>query len=552
MRWNVEAAQHALDFFPEVLTVEQDGEVVPFELLPEWEFVVGSIFGWQYRNGDKWYRRFNQAYIEAGKGSAKTPLAAGVGMYMLTADRELSAEVYAAAGKKDQAMRLFNDAVAMYDRSPPLKERLHATGKTRVSKLTHPPSRSTFEPISADKQKSGARVHCGLVDELHEHKDRYTVDMLKHGFKGRKQPLEFVITNSGFDRNSICWEWHQHAIMVADRAREDDRFFSFVMALDNQDDPLGDETCWEKTNPGIGITITRAYLENQVNDARMIPGRENEVLRLNFCRWTDSDKGWMTRGTWESIEEDLVQFQAGAAIAPDFAGAECFLGLDLSFAFDLSALAFLFPEGDNLVGWIEYFIARETAAEREKIDHQPYPLWLRQGLIHGTTGKVIRLEHIGARIAEAMEQFDVQWIAYDKYRHKNLEDEMAELGLHAPWIEHPQGFRRAGQLPHPQFRGEDGKPMDNPLWMPQSVAQLEARVLERTLRIQRSLVTRSHVAAVVPRQNPAGTGDRVFDKAKAVGRIDGIVSLAQCTGVAEMKLPKQSLAGFLNRPVMTK
>lgn len=552
LRWNPEAAQHTLDFFPDVLTVEFEGEVVPFVLLPEWEFVIGCVFGWQYRNGDKWFRRFNQAYVESGKGSAKTPLCAGVGLYMMMADKELSAEVYAAAGKRDQAMRLFDDATAMYKRSPDLKERILPSGKTRIFKLSHPASNSVFMPISADKQKSGARVHCGLVDELHEHKNRYTVDMLKHGFKGRKQPLEFVITNSGFDRNSICWEWHDHAVKVADRTREDDRFFSFVMALDVQDDPLRDPSCWEKTNPGIGITITREYLENQVNDARQIPGRENEVRRLNFCQWTDSEVGWMTQAAWESIEENLVEFKDGAAIAPDFAGAECFLGLDLSFAFDISALAFLFPEDDKLVGWIEYFIARETAADRERIDHQPYPLWLRQGVIHGTTGKVIRLEHIGARIAEAMEQFDIQWIAYDKYRHKNLEDEMAELGLHAPWIEHPQGFRRAGQLPFPQFRDDDGKPADNPLWMPQSVVQLESRILERTIRIQTAHITRSHVAAVVPRPNPAGTGDRVFDKSKSVGRIDGIVSLAMATGAAEMKLPKQSLAGFLNRPVMTK
>lgn len=552
LRWNIEAAQHALDFFPDVLTVEQDGEVVPFVLLPEWEFVIGSIFGWQWRNGDKWFRRFNQAYIEAGKGSGKTPLCAGVGLYMMTADRELSAEVYAAAGKRDQAMRLFNDAVAMFQRSPDLQEIILPSGKKKIFKLQHPKTNSIFEPISADKQKSGARVHCGLVDELHEHKDRYTVDMLKHGFKGRKQPLEFVITNAGFDRNSICWEWHEHAVKVADRDRGDDRFFSFVMALDTKDDPLADPSCWEKTNPGIDITITRAYLEDQVNNARDIPGRENDVLRLNFCRWTDSDKGWMTRAAWEACEADLVTFKDGAAVAPDFQGAECYMGLDLSFAFDLSALAFLFPEDNRLVGWIEYFIPREMAAEGEKRDGQPYPLWIKQGLLTATAGKVIRLEHIGRRIADAQEQFDVRWIAYDKYRHKDLEDRMAEVGLSAPWIEHPQGFRRGGQLPFPQFRGEDGKAMDNPLWMPQSVIQLETRIIERTLQIQRSLITRTHVSSVVARPNPAGTGDRCFDKAKALGRIDGIVSLAECTGVAEMKLPKQSLAGFLNRPVMTK
>jgi phage terminase large subunit-like protein len=66
----------------------------------------------------------------------------------------------------------------------------------------------------------------------------------------------FVITNSGFDRATVCWEWHEHACAVVEGLREDDQLFSYVMALDDLDDPLEDESCWPKTNPGLGRTIT--------------------------------------------------------------------------------------------------------------------------------------------------------------------------------------------------------------------------------------------------------------------------------------------------------
>jgi phage terminase large subunit-like protein len=128
---------------------------------------------------------------------------------------------------------------------------------------------------------------------------------------------------------------------------------------------------------------------------------------------------------------------------------------------------------------------------------------------------------------------------------------MAELGVDVPWIEHPQGFRRAGQLPFPQYRGTDGKAMDNPLWMPDSIEKLEARIIEKTIGIQPSPVTRQQVSSVVTRQDPKGTGGRIFNKAKAVGRIDGIVALAMADGAAEMRLPKMDLSGFLKRPVMS-
>lgn len=556
--WDLKAALHAIDFFYDVLTVEEDGEVVRFVLLDWQVFVVGSIFGWKTRKGR---RRFTRAYIEGGKGCGKTPLAGGIGLYMQVADREMSAEVYAAAAKREQSMTLFTDVVKMVDRSPLLKRRLQPSGRNPVWQLTHRPSGSTFKPLSGDKMKSGQRVHCGLVDELHEHRDRYTVDMLIAGFKGRKQPLLFIITNSGFDRTSVCYEWHEDAVAVAEGLRQNDRLFSYVMALDLEDDPLEDPACWPKTNPGLDITITRDFLEDQVRDAKQIPGRENMVRRLNFCEWTDSDLGWMTRSAWIACEEDLVQMQTppgkdllggGSAIDTEFHGAELYTGVDLAFAFDLAALAFCFPEGDNLLAWIEYFTPIETAAEREKKDRRPYLDWIRQGLIHGVPGPVIRKEHIAARMAEVTGRFDLRWAAYDRYAHKALADEMAEAGVHAPWIEHPQGFRRAGPLPFPKHRGKDGKAVDNPLWMPESVMKLETRIIEKTLRVQPSLVTRGQVSSVVIRPDPAGTGNRVFDKAKAVGRIDGIVALAMAVGAAEMRLPVMDLSGFLAAPVMTK
>lgn len=564
--WDPDLAQHWIDFFPDMLTVEEDGETVPFMLLDWQVFVAGSLNGW--RDAKTGYRLFKRAYVEGGKGCGKSPFAAGIGLLMMVADNEQKAEVYAAAAKKDQAHILFQDAVAMKKGSPVLNRRLVESGKTPVWQLTHRQSGSFFKPQSADKAKSGLRAHCVLIDELHEHKSRYTVDMSTASFKGRRQPLLFIITNSGFDRTSICWEWHQDGVKVLEGARSNPRFFVYIMALDIEDDPLEDPSCWAKTNPGLGITIQESYLEDQVRDARQIPGRENVVRRLNFCQWTDADVGWMTRAAWVANEERMVEFAkptrelgrdrltgGGAALAPDFTGAELYIGVDLSFSFDLTAVAFAFPEDDQLLCWIEYFKPLGTLEDAEKTDSMPYRQWIQEGLIHGIPGKVIRKEHLARRIAQVKEQFDLRYAAYDRYAHKALEDEMIELGVDAPWIEHPQGFRRGGRLLDRRgepVKGPDGKPLDNPLWMPDSINLLEARIIENRIRIQPSEVTRWQVSSVAIRQDPAGTGNRVFDKKKAVGRIDGIVALAMAVGAAEMRLPKLDLSGFLNSPVVVR
>lgn len=565
--WDPAKAQHWIDFFPDMLTVEEAGVTVPFVLLDWQVFVAGSLNGW--RDAVTGYRLFTRAYVEGGKGTGKSPFAAGIGLLMMVSDDEAKAEVYSAAAKKDQAHILFQDAVSMKKTSPVLNRRLVESGKTPVWQLTHRQSGSIFKPQSADKAKSGLRAHCVLIDELHEHKDRYTVDMSTASFKGRRQPLLFIITNSGFDRESICWEWHEDGVLVLEGLRTSPRFFIYIMALDVEDDPLEDESCWLKTNPGLGITITEQYLRDQVRDALQVPGRENVVRRLNFCEWTDADEGWMTRQAWVKNEEHLTDFTvpprhdlvgAGRAIAEGFEDARLFCGLDLSYAFDLTALAFAFPEiGEDgierLLCWIEYFKPADTIDDAEKKDRKPYRLWAQQGLITLTPGKVIRPKSLAPRFAQLREQFDLQYIAYDNYAHKALEQDFLDEGVDLPWIEHAQGFRRGGKLKNRRgfpVKGPDGKELENPLWMPDSVKQLEGRIIEGRIIVQPSEVTRAQVSAVAVRADPTGVGNRVFDKKKAVGRIDGIVALAMAVGAADMRLPVMDLSGFLNAPVIAR
>ncbi len=134
LTWDLAAVNRVIGFFQDKLCVDRvagdgpigaAGAVKPFKLLPFQAFIVGSLFGWKLTDGT---RRFRLAFIESAKGTGKSPLAAGIGLYMLTADKEHRAEVYAAATKKDQAKVLFRDAVAMVELAPDLRSRLLLSG----------------------------------------------------------------------------------------------------------------------------------------------------------------------------------------------------------------------------------------------------------------------------------------------------------------------------------------------------------------------------------------------------------------------------------------
>jgi len=231
-------AQRAIDFFPDVLKLnggEFEGKA--FELQTWQQFIVGSVFGWTDSAG---LRRFQVAYLEIGKGSGKSPLAAGIGLLMMVADGESRAEVYAAATKKDQAMILFRDAVAMVDLSPELNSLLVRTGgQQHTWNMAHLESGSFFRAISSDDGQSGPRPHCALVDEIHEHKSDDVVEMMRAGFKGRRQPLMLMITNSGWDQTSVCWAQHEYGERVVTDMLQDERYFAFVCSVDETDEVDG-------------------------------------------------------------------------------------------------------------------------------------------------------------------------------------------------------------------------------------------------------------------------------------------------------------------------
>jgi phage terminase large subunit-like protein len=411
LTWDVDAANRAIAFFEVVLRLNGGQfEGRPFTLHASQKFIVGSLFGWRRKDGT---RRFRRAYIEIAKGNGKSPLMAGVGMYCLTADGEDRAEVYAAASKKDQAMVLFRDAVAMFQQSPALSGRLTPSGGNPVWNLADLKTGSFFRPISSDDGQSGPRPSCALCDEVHEHRNGTMIEMLERGFKWRRQPLLIMATNSGSDRQSVCWQEHQHAVRVAAGTREpdeaytfvgevlDDEAFSFVCGLDPGDDPLEDPGCWVKANPLLGVTVQPDYLAGVVRQAKAIPGKLNNILRLHFCQWTESDTAWMSRPALEAV---LSEFEPET----EHTGERVFCGLDLSATQDLTALAFVVPTGfvdmpgedgttarlPTFDAWVEAWTPGDTLAERALRDNVPYDLWAKDGFLNAAPGRMVRFDFV--------------------------------------------------------------------------------------------------------------------------------------------------------------
>jgi len=537
--WDLRGAKKVIGWFARNLRLNGGQfEGIPYVLHPSQAFRIGSLFGWKWK--DTGLRRFRRFYDEEGKGNGKSPMLAGIGLYLMVADGEPRAEIYAAAAKKEQAAVLFRDAVAMRDQSPALSQRVSTQGENPVWQLTYignDGGKRFFKPIANESKgggQSGPRPHAALCDEVHEHPSRDTIEMLERGFKFRRQPLLCMATNSGSDRKSICWEEHQHAINVCAGVVDDDTTFAFVCALDEKDDWENDPSCWVKVNPLLGVTITDEFLAAQVKQAKQMPGKRNTIARLHFCQWTQATTAAIKREAWQACvgKVDLKEMVDK--------GYPCFGGLDLSQTRDFTALSLVWvldatKDAERFASHTFFWTPKGTLAERSAVDQAPYELWTDQNFIEAVPGDRLKYAWLADAVAKINAEFAPNAIACDQYGLERLQENLDDIGVKIPAETHPQGFQK--RILEKDKTLPEGQ-QDIYLWMPDSINKFEAAIYETRILINANPLMDSMAASVVYAQNR--TGHRMFDKDAAFGRNDGMVSNAMAVGMALCRSPKET------------
>lgn len=471
LEWRKDAAQRAIDFFSDVLILPENtdaDEVVsdapasdprPFVLQPWQAFVVGSLFGWYTTKG---FRRFREALIETAKGSGKTPLCAGILIYMAVADGERGAQCFCAATTRDQARLAFVDCERMVAASPELDELFEST----VNNLALQEDGSFIRAISAERRGlDGKRVHGAMIDELHEHATAVVVNKMRAGTKGRRNALILKPTNSGFDRMSVLWQHHEYSRKVLDGTLSNDAWFAFVCGLDPCDAHAAEgqwfpaDDCpkcdrwdvegphWLKANPNLGVSLPWQYVRERVNNARGMPSEVSDVLRFNFCVWTQGSSRAIDMGKWAACGQDFPS-------EDELRGADVYGGLDLGESDDLSAWVRLYLLGDGRVALRCRFWIPEAAIER--FPNRPYQEWQRTKLPDGrpllevTDGDVTDYEVLQEQILKDCHDDGVIAIAYDPRSATETAQKMQAAGVQM--IKTTQGFalheaiKRRGEL----------------------------------------------------------------------------------------------------------
>ena len=377
-----------------------------FWLLPWQEQLIRDIFGVVKPDGN---RQFRTAFVEIPKKNGKSELAAAVALYLLYADNEPSAEVYGAAADRQQASIVFDVANQMVQMTPALMKRSKIMGATK--RIVNYSNAGFYQVLSAEVgTKHGLNVSGLVFDELHAQPTPHLYNVLTKGSgDAREQPLFFLITTAGTDRNSICYAIHTKAKDILENRRVDASFYPVIYGIEDDDD-WSDEAKWRKANPSLGYTIPIDRVRDAYREASQNPAEENVFRQLRLCQWVTSTVRWIPDHIYEQGNRpiDLESLK----------GRDCYGGLDLSSSGDITAFVLMFPpctETEPYYMLPFFWVPEDTIPLRVKRASVPYDVWVRQGYLMSTEGNVIHYGFIEKVIEQLGKLYHIREIAFDRW-----------------------------------------------------------------------------------------------------------------------------------------
>jgi phage terminase large subunit-like protein len=467
-------------------------------------YILAPVFGWVRWDDEAegYVRIVRKLYVDVPRRNGKTTLSGGIAVYLMAADSEPGAQVYAAATSEKQARYTFDPIKTIAERAPALKGNVKAFTK----KITHPASGSYFTVVSSVAEAlHGANVHGGIIDELHVHKSPDLVETIETGTGSRRQPLVVIITTADEGKQeSIYDRRRQYVEQLARGALHDPDTYGVVWGADEGDDPHSEAT-WRKANPGYGVSPSAAYLRGASAEAQQSPADLAKFLRLHLGIRTKQSTRFIRLEDWDS--------NAGMVDEEALAGRDTWGGLDLASTSDLCALCWLFPDDETgtLDALWRFWTPEDNLKALDKRTAGAASRWVREGWLTATPGNVADYDWIREQIRRDRDKFKVRSIGYDPWNASQLTNDL--VSERAPMVKVRQGFATMSPV----------------------LKEIQRLVLQGTpgapaLRHGGHPVVRWCVDNLAVAMDPAGNVKP--DKANSGDKIDGVSALA--TAMAEI------------------
>lgn len=453
-----------------------------------------------------------RAYLSIARKNGKSTLIACLLLaHLVGPEAQPNSQIVSGARSRDQAALVFDQACKIIRQSQKLSDRIRIIPSGK--RLFGLPRNVEYKALAAEgKTAHGLSPVVAILDEVGQvegPRDAF-IEAITTSQGAHENPLLIAISTQAATDADLFSVWLDDAAKA-----NDPRVVSHVYAAPEGADVM-DEEAWKAANPGLGLFRSMEDLRDQAEQASRMPSSENAFRNLCLNQRVNTVSAFVSEKVWKSC----------AAHPEPMRGVPVWGGLDLSGKTDLTALVLVGQVDGAWQTWPYFWTPEDGLRERARHDRVPYDVWVKEGFLRTTPGKTVDYRHIAAELPEILGDCDVQSIAFDRWRIDDFRRALDDEGIDLPLVECGQGYKDMGP----------------------ALDALEAELLNARIAHGAHPVLQFCAANAVSSTDPAG--NRKLDKAKARGRIDGMVALAMAMRAATSGAEKDGPSVYEERGLL--
>jgi phage terminase large subunit-like protein len=375
-----------------------------FQLDPPFERIVRRIYG---PTDDAGARLVRTVYLQVGKGSRKTSLAAALALlHTFGPEKVRAGQNFVAAADRNQARIAFEEANSIIEVNPKLAKAARPIDSK--NRLIHLGTGSRFEAVSSDgKKKHGATPNFILVDELWAHVKAELWHAMRTGATKVAGSLLIVATTAGRGNESADYPIYEYAKKVQSGEIINPHFLSIVFEAD-KNDAWDDEATWNKLLPGLRYGYPDLpSLRQLAQEARERPADRAAFEQFYLgIRQDNSLSPFVDMNVFDEGRVELIDLAS-------LKGKPCWIAGDMASTTDLAGVLACFVDGDDFILKSWAFVPADNLQARADRDGVPYPQWAKDGWIIPTPGNTIDYRMIEDHIRQLCGDHDVREIDFD-------------------------------------------------------------------------------------------------------------------------------------------
>lgn len=308
---------------------------------------------------------------------------------------EPGAEVYSAAGDRQQARIVFGEARQQVLNSPELA----SICKVYRDAIEVSETGAIYRVLASDsKLVQGLNPSTVVCDELHVvHEDLW--DALTLGSGARRDPMIVAITTAGYDLDTIAGRLYQYGKRIVSGETVDESF-GFFWWEGEPDCALDDHEQWHSSNPNLELGL----LSEEDLEVSRKQTAEVAFRRYRLNQWVRSQESWLPAGAFDACVSSEHELDVMS---------QSFIGIDMALKHDSIAVVIAQPQDDRIV-------------VRSRV-------WLPDG-------DYVDVHEVEQHVRDWCAKYNVAEVAYDPAFMQRSAEVLADDGY--PMVEFPQSSAR--------------------------------------------------------------------------------------------------------------